>query len=157
MKEAVEYVQEVIEEDGPYDAIIGFSQVMRPNQMQLSESVAYLSQGASVASALLAQSPGKIKFAVFLCAALIPPSKATTDELTKTIGSFGHIDIPTVNVVGEQDLCYNQSVQLSKSCDSSMSQIIFHSGGHDVPRDDVTSRKIAAAIEKAAKKALSQF
>lgn len=157
MKEAVEYVQEVIEEDGPYDAIIGFSQVTRSNHLQRSVSVADCLQGASVASALLAQSPGTIKFAVFLCAALIPPSEATTEELTRTIGSFGHIDLPTVNVIGQQDLCYNQSLQLSKSCESSMSQTIFHSGGHDVPRDDITSRKIAMAIEKAAKKALSQF
>ena len=27
MKDAVEYVREVVEEDGPYDAVLGFSQV----------------------------------------------------------------------------------------------------------------------------------
>ncbi|KXT02179.1 hypothetical protein AC578_5964 [Pseudocercospora eumusae] len=139
MQEAVDYVREVIEEDGPYDAIMGFS------------------QGASVTASLLAQSAGNIKFAVFICAALIPPSSATADELARTIGSFGHIDVPTLHVIGQQDICYNQSIQLSKTCEQSLAQVVFHSGGHDVPRDDVNSRKIATGIEKCAKKALSQF
>lgn len=30
MEEAVEFVQEVVEEDGPYDCVIGFSQVCWP-------------------------------------------------------------------------------------------------------------------------------
>ena len=31
MREAVEFVAEVVEEDGPYDILIGFSQVRQPD------------------------------------------------------------------------------------------------------------------------------
>ena len=113
-------------------------------------------QGASVAAALIVQMPAAFQFAVFLCSALIPPSAATTDELVKTIGSFGHIDIPTLHCVGKDDLCYSQSVQLSKSCESSSSQVLIMPGGHDVPRDTTTSKSIADAIEKCARKARSR-
>lgn len=113
-------------------------------------------QGASVAAAFLAQSPTAVKFAVFICAALIPPSAATTDNLVRTIGTFGHIDLPTLHCVGQHDTCYGQSVQLSKSCESSLGEVLVLPGGHDVPRDDVTSKNIARAIEKCARKAMAR-
>ncbi|EGP86305.1 unnamed protein product [Zymoseptoria tritici ST99CH_1A5] len=137
LEEAVEYVREVVEADGPYDAIMGFS------------------QGASVAAAFIAQSPTSIKFGIFICAALIPPITALSEELVKTIGTFGHIDLPTLHCVGQHDTCYPQSVELSKSCESSLGQVLVLPGGHDVPRDDVTSRNIAHAIEKCARRALA--
>jgi hypothetical protein len=158
----VEYVREVVEADGPFDGLMGFSQVSGPPHFlpTRSRTVCILTlddrQGASVAAAFLAQSPTAIKFAVFICAALIPPVAATTEELVRTIGTFGHIDLPTLHCVGQHDTCYPQSVQLSKSCESSLGQVLVLPGGHDVPRDDVTSRNIAHAIEKCARKALAR-
>jgi len=96
------------------------------------------------------------KMAVFMCAALIPPKIAVGPELVKTIGSFGKIDLPTVHVIGQRDPCYAQSMELVKSCKHhSPAQILLNGGSHDVPRDAVNVRAIAAGIERASRVAFS--
>lgn len=114
------------------------------------------SQGAAVAAALIVQIPAAFQFAIFVCAALIPPSAATADRLVRTIGALGPIDMPTLHCVGKNDSCYSQSVQLSNSCERSLGHVLVMPGEHDIPRDATTSRSIAAAIERCAWKALSR-
>ncbi|KUJ13196.1 uncharacterized protein LY89DRAFT_687410 [Mollisia scopiformis] len=137
MQKAIEFVHEVVEEDGPYDCVMGFS------------------QGASVAAAYIAQQqlqgPFKevsFKLAVFLCAALVPPQITTNEPLSNAIGALGLIDIPTVHVIGRKDPCQAQSLGLVKSCTSSMAQVLLTDGGHDVPRDAINAKKIALGIER---------
>lgn len=92
---------------------------------------------------------------VFICAALINPKTATSDELTRTIGSLGRVNAPTVHVIGQKDPCLAQSTQLAKSCEGRTARTIFHNGSHDVPRDIVNSAKIAVEIERGARVAFS--
>jgi pimeloyl-ACP methyl ester carboxylesterase len=92
--------------------------------------------------------------AVLICAALIPPQVAGSGELVKTIGSFGSINIPTLHVIGKKDPCYSQSLELVKSCQKGSSQVILTNGGHHVPRDSVSARSIATAIESTLQVAL---
>lgn len=143
MQDAVEYVDEVVKEDGPYDCVMGFS------------------QGSSVAAAYVAQNLARgieqpFKLAIFMCAALIPPEAATESELVRTIGSLGKIDIPTVHIIGQKDLCYNQSIELMRSCDDTMAQVVLHPGGHDVPRDEINCHNMAVGIERGVRFALGR-
>ncbi len=90
-----------------------------------------------------------------MCAALIPPQIATSEELVNTIGSLGPIDIATVHVVGRKDPCDAQSLELVKSCTQATAQVLLNDGGHDVPRDAVSTKNIAAAVERAQRLAFS--
>jgi hypothetical protein len=87
--------------------------------------------------------------AVFLCAALIPPQTATNDELVNAIGTFGPIDIPTVHVIGKNDPCKTQSLELVKSCTHNTAQVLFNDGTHDIPRDSFNTKNVAVGIEHA--------
>lgn len=172
MRDAIEYVREIVEDDGPFDAVIGFS------------------QGASVAAAYLsayapkARDASAFAFAVFICTALIPPTLAAkTENLEATVGSLvGHagVPIPNVHVLGTKDLCLGQSVKLLESCEGKarepesatsstdstpsesaeelvsyfppgLAQAVYFSGGHDVPRDAATTTKMRTAVENAAR------
>ncbi|KAE8441695.1 hypothetical protein EG329_004568 [Mollisiaceae sp. DMI_Dod_QoI] len=142
MQKAIDFVREIVEEDGPYACVIGFS------------------QGASVAAAYIAQQQQSgsfedepFKVAVFLCAALIPPQIATDDELVNTIGSLGPIDISTVHVIGRKDPCAPQSLELVKSCTQNTAQVLLNDGSHDIPRDAIMTKNIAASIERALRQA----
>lgn len=119
-------------------------------------------QGASVAAGYLATAQEhnaplqlRAKMAVFICAALIPPTLATGAELAKTIGSLGHLDLPSLHVIGRWDPCLPQSTELAKSCVGKTAQVIAHEGGHDLPRDPVTSKSVAAAFERLARTAFA--
>lgn len=161
MAQAVNFVREVVEEDGPYDCVIGFSQVCWSDRPPLPTLPKAIHQGASVAAAYLAlaqRSPSfeaSIKMAVFICAALINPKIATSNELTRTIGALGRIGIPTLHIIGLKDPCYAQSMQLVKSCEMRTACTVFHGGGHDVPRDAAHSAKMAGEIERRARVAFS--
>ena len=102
-------------------------------------------------------SPGaeSIKLAVFASAALIPPNVANPESLISTIGSFGRINIPTVHVIGKRDVCYNQSVQLSTTCDKMSQTVVYHPDAHELPRDNNYIAESADGIDKALRQAMA--
>jgi pimeloyl-ACP methyl ester carboxylesterase len=156
MSEALAYLDEVVadqQEEGeegegekPYDGIVGFS------------------QGASVAASWLSsRSLASLKFAVFLCAALVPPSKArTVQALEESIGSLlaregEKLDLPTLHVIGERDVCFGQSERLVGNCEARMARkVVVAGGGHDVPRDGAVCEAIARAVERVAFEGISR-
>jgi pimeloyl-ACP methyl ester carboxylesterase len=152
MSEAVTYLDEVLadqeDEEKSYDGIVGFS------------------QGASVAASWLSRSliaARGLKFAVFLCAALVPPSKARTAKaLEESIGSLlaregEKLDLPTLHVIGERDLCFGQSERLVGNCEARMARrVVVAGGGHDVPRDRAVCEIIARAVERVAFEGVSR-
>jgi len=87
--------------------------------------------------------------AIFICAALIPPQKATASEVANTMGMLGQIDVPTVHVIGRKDPCEAQSLRLAMSCTQNTAQVLANDGGHDIPRDSFNIKQIAVAIERA--------
>lgn len=58
-------------------------------------------------------------------------------------------------MVGRKDPCSPQSLELAKSCEKGTSQTLMSNEGHEVPRDSVAVRSIAAMIEKASRLAFS--
>lgn len=157
MANAVAYVREIVEDEGPFDAVIGFS------------------QGASVTAAYLSAYPATTEsaeltfsFAIFICAALIPPELADAKHLEQTIGSLLNrlpLPIPSLHIIGKQDACYGQSVSLFESCQASalpaksgtckspkgVADVVYFFGGHQVPRDAATVGKLEKAVEKTAR------
>lgn len=87
------------------------------------------------------------RMAVLICAALIPPVALKT-ELAKTIQSFGDMSVPTVNIIGQKDLCYPQSVALSTTCKNTMSQVVFFDGGHCIPKEPGDLKRLALVLER---------
>ena len=57
------------------------------------------------------------------------------------------LQIPTAHIYGIQDALLNESLDLVKMCDESFASTYQHGGGHDIPMDEETSKKIRDTIE----------
>lgn len=75
------------------------------------------------------------------------------DELRAEIQGPVKIDIPTVHIYGDKDPRYAAGVQLSAFCSQDKVRTFNHEGGHDIPRNDVVSRKIALLVTRALEEA----
>nr|QTE76001.1 ScyR1 [Scytalidium album] len=132
--EAYDLLYETIEEDGPFDGIIGFS------------------HGGALATGFMAHHAAKNPYdsPLFQCAIFfnsMPPFRMD-DEQNPIFekGLEGKIRIPTLHVMGTKDFAYKYSVNLYNLCDSKSSSIVLHDKGHEIPRDGKAVSKIAAAI-----------
>lgn len=169
LSQAYELIRQVMEEEGPFDGVIGFS------------------QGAALASSMMLQhaktNPREDLFrcAIFAGASLpynvddvshplqpevtLEISGATQDD-TETrgfpinpestseplLGRYHpevekvRITVPTLHIIGDVDQYASQSRLLSRLCDAE-AKIIPHPEGHRVPRDPPFQYKAATAIE----------
>lgn len=139
---ALEYILSIVEEEGPFDGIIGFS------------------QGAALASTLLAhystQRPfdpraNPFKFAIFICG-----SRPFNDEGTRLLqfATDGQIiRIPTVHVIGARDQWYQESLELFKLCDAKTAKLYDHGQGHILPANRKVTMAIADLIRHTASRA----
>jgi hypothetical protein len=160
MDDAIEHVREIVEEDGPYDAIIAFSQVSLLSTHH--DARLMCPKGASVTAAFLSaccsmpHNEPPCAFAVFICTALIPPSlAAATEKLEETVGSLianGPLPLPTVHVLGTKDLCFPQSVKLWEAAATpGLTQALQFSGGHEIPKEAAVIKRMRDTVEKAAR------
>jgi predicted esterase len=133
--ECYEYLLDIIDEDGPFDGVVGFS------------------QGAAAAATALLHSqsldstaPPLFKFAIFFCATsaldAADPSAEVPAEKNLLLPS-----IPTVHVVGQKDDIRSQSIALHELADEQYARLITHEGGHWIPKDAIFARKMQDAIE----------
>jgi hypothetical protein len=136
--ECYEYIRDTIEEDGPFDGVVGFSQ-----------------GAAAAATALLysqhldCSAPSLFKFAIFLCATNALDASKTT-ELSEEVMEAKDVllpPIPTVHVVGQKDDVRAQSLALHALADEQYARLITHEGGHSIPKDSIFARKLQDAIE----------
>jgi len=134
---AIAYLEEIMEEEGPFDGVIGFS------------------QGAAVAARLILIhqerdlfGPQPFKVAVFLCAASLFHAENKTEyaENMMTVSKM-KIQIPTVHVIGTKDPHRPYSLDIAKLCDKRDSRIIDCDMGHEIPRDRVVTESCRNAIE----------
>lgn len=56
------------------------------------------------------------------------------------------IQIPTVHIYGVKDPKFAASIQLAHLCKDSVKKVFDHGGGHEIPRTEVVSKKIAQLI-----------
>lgn len=137
-------LQEHVSSNGPFDALMGFS------------------QGAILAATFLAQryhvtptsfSPD-IKFAVFFCGG---EARGLRDGVAArlSVGLDGAvIDIPTVHIIGKKDTEYVAGIELSQLCKQEQREVLEFDGGHEVPMGRKVVSEMTAAVERVIDRAL---
>ncbi|PYI03475.1 hypothetical protein BO78DRAFT_432081 [Aspergillus sclerotiicarbonarius CBS 121057] len=139
---AMKHVYQIIEREGPFDAVMGFS------------------QGAGLACAMIAhhakthQEP-LFKLAVFICGAL--PYDSTGSEVLAVPPPGGDypVQIHTTNIVGKQDELYPSSMHLYGVCDPAKARFYDHGSRHLVPFDVENTEAMVAAIDASIQRALT--
>lgn len=134
---AVKDLEDYVEENGPFDCVVGFS------------------LGAALAATLLLQ-PGRhsarhrIRSAVFLCGTL-PCDWAELEQsklrFLRARDSNKVISIPSVHAWSPEDVDYpGQGEQLFEMCEEKNRVQVLHSAGHGVPSQHFEVEAIAGAI-----------
>ncbi|MCJ1391332.1 hypothetical protein MMC18_004195 [Xylographa bjoerkii] len=169
IEEQHEFIMNIVDEEGPFDGVMGFS------------------QGASLAASILIHHqiekpwlPPPFRVAVFLCATYahsrnsldgkdvtdkvpasgLPDRRRSTDSgyssddnsARDSIRVFyadstkARIQIPTAHLYGENDSYLHESLEIVDLCDQRLSLEFKHKGGHEVPMDAVSNKKIRDII-----------
>lgn len=76
-------------------------------------------------------------------------TRLSDEELRAEIQGPVKIDIPTVHIYGDKDPRYAAGVHLSAFFSQDKVTMYNHEGGHDIPRKDAVSRKIALLVTRA--------
>ncbi|KAJ6113329.1 hypothetical protein N7523_006646 [Penicillium sp. IBT 18751x] len=141
LNEAFEHVLNIIATQGPFDAVMGFS------------------QGAALASALIAhqakahpEQPPPFRAAVFICGAA-PWESAGLKHITSQPDTYA-INIPTAHIVGKMDSLYPDSMKLYKLCEPSKAAFYDHGSKHMVPFDMKNTEEMTRVIEETIAKAI---
>jgi predicted esterase len=130
-----------MEREGPFDAVMGFS------------------QGAALAYSLLdhhvhtkgPDAPPLFKAAVFICAG-IPYELDGKGPVSLPEGEY-RVRIPTAHIVGRQDPLYEQGMKLFRLCEPGKAEVYDHGGKHMIPFDAGNNDKMVEIIEWAIEKA----
>ncbi|KAK7178804.1 citrate synthase [Paraphaeosphaeria sporulosa] len=176
VEDAFELIRETIEEDGPFDGILGFS------------------HGATLAYQFLADHArrhphdydGLFRCAIFICgmppfrliedesssedeaameenivplrdeAILVPtePSKVAEGKAAAIFeGDAEGISLPSLHIVGRKDVLYKWSLRLYNLCPEDNATLVIHEKGHEVPRDRKSVAALVDAVRKLGQKA----
>ncbi|PYI25344.1 hypothetical protein BP00DRAFT_431361 [Aspergillus indologenus CBS 114.80] len=141
---AIEYVQQIIATQGPFDGVMGFS------------------QGCALASAMIIQHAEQhpseaplFKLAVFICGASpFDPSGTELIEPPAAVSGAWPIAIPTTHIVGKQDALYPHSMRLYGVCDPAQAEFYDHGSRHLVPFDVKNTEAMIAAVEGSIRRVL---
>ncbi|SPN99926.1 related to DUF341 family oxidoreductase [Cephalotrichum gorgonifer] len=143
---AMEYIDEIVEEDGPFNGILGFS------------------QGATMAFCYLhhrlRMRPFDPPFIPFACAIFISASGTAKDQstLVEYIGSTGrNITIPTLHVYGKQDVDSEAAMTMYEHCKAGDSEFVLHPHGHAIPTDAESVQRIVQAIKAVERKSATRI
>lgn len=142
LRTALQDLDEYITTNGPFDAILGFSQ-------GASLAVSYL---AKQALAPLSHPERQMKCAIFICATNgvhVAGSRALNAEDDGEV-----IQIPTVHIVGSNDSVVEESLGVSRICDRRSRVVWDHKGGHEVPRRTSIVAEMASCIRETLDKAI---
>lgn len=148
IREAYEMVDEVIEEDGPFDGVIGFS------------------HGGALAHGLMVRhelqrphDPPLFRCAIFFNS-MPPLFRADKDDANGVAGPCIIYDklalqnsvcgVLSLHVVGQKDFAYEHSMALYKGWEPNSAMLIVHERGHVIPSDVKTVRLIAKEIREMA-------
>ena len=134
--DAHELLMEVVEEEGPFEGILGFS------------------QGGEIA-ALFLLGPGKdlFKYAVFIGSTVpwdISSLEATGNDHPRKMHGSTHsakIDMPTAHIIGRSD-AYRDFAKITHGlCNNSKAKVYDHHGAHVVPRGQDAMEDLTMALD----------
>jgi hypothetical protein len=129
IRAALKAVYEVIEEEGPFDGVIAYSEgSIVVGSLILDEAVRFEREGRKP----------QIKMAIFFGG--WPPISAETGQAVLMDESDLFIDIPTCHVVG--------SMALFNVCNGDLAEMFDHGKGHMLPRDQETITELGVVIQK---------
>ncbi|KAF8850341.1 hypothetical protein BDZ45DRAFT_751849 [Acephala macrosclerotiorum] len=134
-QEALNYLYRIIEEDGPFDGIIGYS------------------EGATVAATLILHEQMRLETEgrepTFKCALFFagwPPLNAELNRIVLADESDLTITIPTCHVIGSLDPYLAGSIALYNICEMDNAYLFDHAKGHTLPRDKHTVKELGDII-----------
>lgn len=129
-KQALNYVQDIIAEDGPFDGIVGFS------------------EGAAIALALLlrhaTENPLDPPHAICKWAILF--SCVGIDRELNKLEDDGLLNIPSLQILDPSDSLLGAG-GTNVASEPGLAKTIFHGRGHDIPRDSSMVNTIVAAVQ----------
>jgi hypothetical protein len=125
----------VIEEEGPFDGILGYS------------------HGGTLAYSFLAEHARRFPLEPpFRCGiffnASCPFRLVDGKIVDETTVRSTNLNMPTLHVVSESDFMYKQSLKLLSWCGSGQETLIRHEKGHAIPNDAKMAKAIGDAIRK---------
>ena len=143
---AHEYLTEVVEEDGPFESISGFS------------------QSAEVAASLLLYQAWEVhfNFAVFIGGTKsFDVSALASGKISKPVkmcaGTHStRINVPTAHVIGRSDACRKSSKAFLELCNRREVKVCDHKGAHVVPRGQEAVEDLTAALNWVVDQAMYQ-
>ena len=141
-----EYLDEIVEEEGPFEGILGFS------------------QGAEVAASLLLHQGQnvKFKFAVFIGGtqpfdvSALASGKDSKPVKMRADTHSARIDIPTAHVIGRSDAYREFSKAFVALCNPREVKVYDHKGAHIVPRGQEAMEDLTAALNWVVERAMYQ-
>ncbi|KAG9247052.1 serine hydrolase FSH [Calycina marina] len=137
VKVCFDTLYKTIEEEGPFDGILGYS------------------EGATVASSLVLDEkrrfeeegrPRSFKCAIFFAG--WPPMRHNGRDLILADVDGEVIDIPTCHVIGAQDPYLQGSMALFNVCDAETAHLFDHGKGHTLPRDPRTLKELGDVVRE---------
>ncbi|KAL4883916.1 serine hydrolase FSH [Aspergillus karnatakaensis] len=167
LKNAIEYTHRLINRDGPFDAVMGFSQGAALAFSLLQHHAQ--TKGSSTDSDEEADVKPLFKAAVFICAGAPYELSGNTfvsfsdpKDFETPVGDTRRrdgrgkgymVNIPTAHIVGSQDALHSQGMKLYGLCDQSKAEVYEHGGRHMIPFDEVQNAAMVAVIEKTIERA----
>ena len=157
MRESHRFLHDIIDDEGPFEGVLGFS------------------QGATVAASILfehvmqpdpEQPEPPFKFAVFISGTppwdiYGPPNEGekATQPMKAVLPSThaARIDIPTAHIMGRKDvLCRESAKSLLAICNERKAKVYDHQGSHIVPRGQMAMEGLIAAFDWVSDRAIFQ-
>ncbi|CAD6443640.1 b34df6cb-47cc-4eed-8c17-f661ba13acdb [Sclerotinia trifoliorum] len=134
-QDAMEYLYDIMQEEGPFDGIIGYS------------------EGATVAGTLLLHEQKRFeiegRLPMFKCAVFFagwPPLTPEFDGIVLADTTDLTITIPTLHIIGSLDPYLAGCISLYNVCDMDNAYLFDHGKGHTLPRDPETVRELGNII-----------
>lgn len=133
--EALEDLHAKLEEDGPFDGLLGFS-----------HGGTLIAEFLSEYTNRMPMTDPPIRCAVFICS--FPPFRMDENEEPTFKGSTlkSLQGIPTLHITGRNDFACKYSLDLHKCFKPEYATLVTHEGGHEIPHDEKTLHRIVAAF-----------
>ncbi|KAF2015177.1 hypothetical protein BU24DRAFT_482765 [Aaosphaeria arxii CBS 175.79] len=136
-RQTLDYLYDVMEKQGPFDGIIGYS------------------EGATIAGTMLLHEQLREKSEgrqpMFKCALFFggwPPMTPTLDGIVLSDESDLVVDVPTCHIIGSLDPYLHGNIALYNVCDPERASIFDHAKGHTLPRDRHMVKELGDTVRR---------
>ncbi|KAH9864533.1 hypothetical protein J1614_010468 [Plenodomus biglobosus] len=134
-KRTLDYLYEILEQEGPFEGIVGYSEgATIAGTLLLHEEMRRVKEGR----------PRMLKCALFFGG--WPPMTPTLDGLVLADQSELMIDVFTCHIIGSLDPYLHGNIALYNVCNPDMASIFDHGKGHTLPRHKDMVKELGDAV-----------